>query len=87
LAMPTFWGLGLTESYRLTRDIEYQTNGERDLPWFWALDEVKTLLPTCLILIIEIIRLQWGSQRLWLWTRQEAKISNDLALDLRWFWL
>jgi hypothetical protein len=29
-AMPTLWGLGLTESCRLTRDIGYQTNGERD---------------------------------------------------------
>ena len=81
--MPTMRGLGLTESCRLARDIGYQTNGERDLPRFGALDEVKPLLPACLILIIEIIGLQWGSRRLRLRSRREAKISNDLALDLR----
>ena len=50
--MPTFWGLGLTESCRLTRDIGYQTDRERDLPRSGALDEVKPLLPACLILIM-----------------------------------
>jgi hypothetical protein len=61
-AMPTMRGLGLTESCRLARDIGYQTNGERDLPRFGALVEVKPLLPACLILIIEYIVLQWGSR-------------------------
>jgi hypothetical protein len=74
LAMPTFWGLGLTESYRLTRYIGYQTDRERDLPRFGAFDDVKLLLPACLILIIKYIRLQWDSRRLWLRSRQEAKI-------------
>jgi hypothetical protein len=81
--MPSFKGLGLMESYRLTRDIGYQTNGERDLHRFGALDEVKPLLHACLILIIEIIGLQWGSRRLRLRSRREAKISYDLAQDLR----
>jgi hypothetical protein len=63
-AMPTLWGLGLMESCRLIRDIEYQINGERDLPRFGALDAVKPLLPSCLILIIENIGLQWSSRRL-----------------------
>ena len=55
--MPTLRGLGLMESCRLTRDIGYQTNGERDLPRFGALDEVKPLLHACLILIIDNIGL------------------------------
>jgi hypothetical protein len=49
--MPTMRGLGLMESCRLTRDIGYQTNRERDLPMFGALDEVKPLLPAYMILI------------------------------------
>ena len=53
--MPTMRGLGLTESCELALVIGYQTNGERDLPRFGALDEVKPLLPACLILIIENI--------------------------------
>jgi hypothetical protein len=40
----------------------YQTNEERDLSRFGALDEVKPLLHACLILIIEYIGLQWGSR-------------------------
>ena len=64
LEMPTMRGLGLTESCKLARDIGDRTNGERDLPRFGALDEVKPLLPACLNLIIEkYIGLQWGSQR------------------------
>ena len=54
-AMPSDWGLGLTESCRLTRDIGYQTSGESDLPRFGALDEVKPLRPACLILIMRIL--------------------------------
>jgi hypothetical protein len=61
-AIPTMRGLVLTKSCRLTRDIGNQTNGERDLPRFGALDEVKPLLPACLILIIEYIGLHWGSR-------------------------
>jgi hypothetical protein len=78
--MPTFWGLGLTESCRMTRDIGYQIDMERDIPRSGALDGVKPLLPACLILIIEINELQWGSRRLGLRSRREANISNDLAL-------
>jgi hypothetical protein len=80
-------GLGLMESCRLTRDIGYQTNGERDLPRFGALVKVKPILPACLILINENIGLQWGSQRLRLRTRRKARIVYDLTLDLRWLWL
>jgi hypothetical protein len=63
-AMPTMRGLGLSESCRLVRDIGDQTNGEIYLPRFGSLDEVKPLLPACMILIIEkYIGLQCGSRR------------------------
>jgi hypothetical protein len=79
-------GLRLMESCRLTRDIRYQTNRERDLPRFGTLDEVKPLLPGCLILIIESIsgynRL---ADRLW-WSHREARVlssRSDLVVVLR----
>ena len=50
------------ESCRLTRDIGYQISGESYLPRFGALDEVKPLRPACLILITEIIGLQWSAE-------------------------
>ncbi len=53
--MPSDWGLGLTESCKLTRDIGSQTSGESDLPRFGALDEVKPLRPACLFLIMMIM--------------------------------
>ena len=54
-AMPSVWGLGLTESCKLTRDIGSQTRRESDLPRFGALDEVKPLRPACLFLIMMIM--------------------------------
>jgi hypothetical protein len=50
--MPMMRGLGLAEACILARDIGYQTSGERDLPRFGALVEVKHLRHACLILIM-----------------------------------
>ena len=53
--MPSDRGLGLMDSYKLTRDIGSQTSGESNLPRFGALDEVKPLRPACLFLIMMIM--------------------------------
>jgi hypothetical protein len=55
-------GLGLMESYKLTRDIGLQTSGESDLPRFGALDEVKPLRPACLFFDYDDNGLQWGAE-------------------------